>query len=473
MHVHHAKGVAAMIVVPVIVGLLYAGHRVAVTRRDLDAYRKAYGYQTPTTGLQTCVLKGAAWRGDLIDASILFTDGAHNAEWFDIDGDGDLEIVADAYRADTLLAYDPANAAYDGRQWTRCVIDAQVGDGLALHPVKSYIKNTLRKTLVGGCVVGGAHYTAIGDLSGDGKADLVVAGDEMRDDVVWYEAAVAADGATASWVKHVAYRNDSHRTYHAETGDIDGDGDRDIVFATKTDNSLGWLENRGSPGAWPAVMIDSNCTRCFYARVSDLDNDGNGEIIASQDSTPQGGRLLAYAHSGNARDAANWGKHCIAQFAPGHGVSVFAVVDLDGDKACDIAAANHQGDVYVLKHPRPGDALGPWETHTVARGRANPKRDFREIDTGDIDLDGDPDIVVADEGGNAIVWYENPGPTFCDDWPEHVVDQSDVYLRWCHSVRLGDVDKDGDLDIAVTAAASNTFLVYLNQAASSLAVGSK
>jgi len=38
-----------------------------------------------------------------------------------------------------------------------------------------------------------------------------------------------------------------------------------------------------------------------------------------------------------------------------------------------------------------------------------------------------------------------------------------VYLRWCHCTRLSDVDNDGDLDIAVAAAASNVFLLYLNQ----------
>ena len=202
-------------------------------------------------------------------------------------------------------------------------------------------------------------------------------------------------------------------------------------------------------------------------RINDLDGDGRGEIIASRDSTSQGGQLLIYSHSGHPRDPKDWTKHCIAKFPAGHGVSVFKVVDLDKDGAYDIAAANHQGDVYVLKNPWPGNVFGPWDVHVVTRGRPDKGRDFREIDVGDIDLDGNPDIVVADEAGNAIVWYENPGSTFSDDWPEHVVDQSDVYLRWCHSVRLADIDKDGDLDIVVAAAASNTFLVYVNGKVSS------
>ena len=81
----------------------------------------------------------------------------HNAEPFDIDGDGDLEIIADSYRADTLLLYHVASAVHDPRDWIRHIIDLQVGDGLATHPAKLYIKNLFRKALVGGYVVGGAH----------------------------------------------------------------------------------------------------------------------------------------------------------------------------------------------------------------------------------------------------------------------------------------------------------------------------
>lgn len=447
-------------------GTVYLGYRINRTRHALEQYEQTYGYRTPTTGLADCVFENSAWKAVLIDSAIRYTDGAHNIEPYDIDGDGALELIANSYRSDVLMVYQPgpAGCPQSREGWVREVIDPHVGGGFPRHPAGTYTKAFLKQKVLG-CYVEGAHYTAIGDLSGDGREDLVVAGDLTRYDVVWYESvAPGTDGP--AWKKHVAYQNDSHRTYHVETGDVDDDGDRDIVFATKTDHSLGWLENRGGPGLWPAVIVDANCTRCFYARATDLDQDGRTEILASRDDWQgTGGRMHLYQHSGHPSVADDWRRYDIARCPPGQGISIFIVRDIDRDGDLDIIAGNHQGDVLVLRNPFPDSACGPWDAFRVNEGSGATGRDFREIDVGDIDLDGDPDIVVADEKQNAIVWLENPGETFCGGWREHVVDQSNVYLRWCHCVKLGDVDGDGDLDIAVAAAASNVFLLYLNQAA--------
>ncbi len=446
------------------VGTMYLGYRIDRARRSLEQYKQICGYRTPTTGLADCVFEDSAWKALLVDSAIGYTDGAHNITPYDLDGDGSLELIANSYRSDVLMTYQyqPDGCARSCEGWGREVIDFRVGGGFPRHPARAYTKALLKQTILGSYPEG-AHYTAIGDLSGDGRADLVVAGDLTRYDVVWYEAAPPGQTGPA-WKKHVAYRNDSHRTYHVEIGDIDDDGDNDIVFATKTDDGLGWLENRRTPGLWPAVVVDANCIRCFYARAVDLDRDGRTEIIASCDDwRGAGGKMHVYKHSGNPKVADKWQRYDIARRPQGRGFSVFIVRDIDGDGDLDAVAGNHQGDVLVLRNPSPDCACALWDTWRVNQDPAGNNRDFREIDVGDLDLDGDPDIVVADEKQNAIVWFENPGETFCEGWREHVVDQSNVYLRWCHSVKLGDMDRDGDLDIAVAAAGSNVFLLYLNR----------
>lgn len=48
-----------------------------------------------------------------------------------------------------------------------------------------------------------------------------------------------------------------------------------------------------------------------------------------------------------------------------------------------------------------------------------------------------------------VMWFENSCTIYYENWREHIIDKSDDYLKWCHSVEVGDIDSDGDLDVAV------------------------
>lgn len=63
--------------------------------------------------------------------------------------------------------------------------------------------------------------------------------------------------------------------------------------------------------------------------------------------------------------------------------------------------------------------------------------------TGDMDADGDKDIIAAIEYSDQIVWYENGGG-FTPTWTPHLVSP---FTDAAHGIFGSDLDSDGNLDI--------------------------
>lgn len=401
---------------------MFMGYTLGRTNANIRQSRSLRGYATPCPLLPPPVFDVEGWTGVVLDADTTYTDGAHNVVLHDVDGDGQLEVVANSFRSDALMYYRCDGDARDPEAWKRHVVDVDVGDGYPTRPIHAFAQSVIREKLLNGCT-GGAHYTAIDDLNGDGMADLVVAGDFKKCDVVYYEARRSA--SSVSWSRHCLYRNDRHRTYQIETGDVDGDGRCDVVLATKTDHRLGWLRNNGSLEAWPVTWIATELTNCFYARVVDMDGDGRGEVLATQDTAGQGGRLWLFTCAGDASRPEDWRSEAIARFPPGHGASVFEVADFNDDGIADVVVANHQGDVFlVLSRCGGGGRLPEWTVQRLNEWDVHAGHCFRELALGDIDGDGDLDVVLADEHLDLLMWLENPGHVDGQFWQARVIDKS-------------------------------------------------
>lgn len=84
----------------------------------------------------------------LIDGNIKYTDGAHNIVAYEIDGDGNVELVANSYRTDALVLYRHDGDPHDSLNWSRYAIDPSVGGSSPTTAIIKSIKFTLKEELL-------------------------------------------------------------------------------------------------------------------------------------------------------------------------------------------------------------------------------------------------------------------------------------------------------------------------------------
>ena len=108
----------------------------------------------------------------------------------------------------------------------------------------------------------GARSVYVADMDGDGDLDIVSSSDD-DDTIAWYENDGAAN---PSWMAtDIATSADGARSVFV--ADMDGDGDLDIVSASREDDTIAWYENDGAADpSWAAADIDTNADGAFGVR---------------------------------------------------------------------------------------------------------------------------------------------------------------------------------------------------------------
>ena len=304
----------------------------------------------------------------------------------DINGDGQLDVVVGAEHAKAAgLVW------YQYPSWEK-------------HPIAS------------------GEFTTDGqavDMDGDGDLDIVI-GNYIpgKKTIDWYEN-VSGTGQD-EWTRHIIGQGFAH---DLEVGDIDGDGDNDIVTCDKKSVTL-----------WEQVIPEKFQKHIIFERngegtkLADIDGDGDLDII-------YGGLWLE--NPGSLHE--QWISHTIVEkWSPD--TRVF-IADMNKDGRIDVVLSVSEGKGRVSWFESPENPKnGIWIEHQI---ESETLEGAHSLQVADIDNDGDLDVITAEmhtSPARRVLVYLNEGNS---NFFKRIL------LAWTgsHQMRVGDIDNDGDSDI--------------------------
>jgi hypothetical protein len=226
---------------------------------------------------------------------------------------------------------------------------------------------------------------------------------------------------------------------------VDGDGDNDVLSASRDDDKIAWYENDGSQNFTPhTISTAANGARSVFA--ADVDGDGDLDILSA---SRYDDKIAWYENDGGQ----NFTTRTITTGANG-AWSVFAA-DVDGDGDTDVLSASFYDDKIAWYENDGSQNFTPHTISTAANGAFG-------VFAADVDGDGDNDVLSASRDDDKIAWYENDGS---QNFTPHTITTT---ANGASSVFAADVDGDGDLDVLSASLNGDRIAWYENYPAATV-----
>jgi len=288
----------------------------------------------------------------------------------------------------------------------------------------------------GSYAVGVAPYSIFsGDLDGDGDLDLVTANASSQNVSILKNNGNGTFQDTVNYFVGVT----GGYPYRVFCADLDRDGDLDLAVTDLWSDYVSILKNKGDG----TFDLDSNY-EIGYTPIAvfcaDLDGDSDLDLAVA---------IFISNHVSILKNYGDGTFYLDGNYAVGNlPYSVFCA-DLDGDGDLDLAVANDSSDnVSILKNRGDG-TFEPHVDYATGDGSAS-------VFCSDLDGDGDLDLAVANPYSDNVSILKNNGHgTFHLD-SNYAVGSGPL------SVFCVDLDGDGDMDLAVANTWSNNVSILKN-----------
>jgi len=271
--------------------------------------------------------------------------------------------------------------------------------------------------------------------------------------------------ATTLW--HPTFGGKLDRLRDLEIGDVNGDGQPELVIATHDQGVVGVLTRRG--GTWEAVELDKRPdTFVHEVELGDLDGDGKLEFFTTpslpnvSNAEQQAGGIDMYRWDGTtyARTPVVWSeaahaKEILVADLDGDGkAALFAVLEAKTVARGDCRTADDFVPLRIPRYELEGETFVERDPATV------PDCMARFLTWGDVDGDGTNELVVATK--NAGLWLLRR-PERGDGTAEQIDAESGGFE---HATLVADLDGNGTAELYVAADAQHQLRRYRWNAAS-------
>lgn len=295
---------------------------------------------------------------------------------------------------------------------------------------------TFTNIYTSGSLLTSGRSVALADFNGDGNDDMVVLNE------ITTKANVFLGNGNGTYKAPVSYGVGYATLYaNVEAADLNNDGHADFVVSEPALGDCISVFMSNADGTFKLAVSYKAGDEALGMHMADLDRDGDQDIVTWDrlDS-----RMSVFLNNGNGTFLAR-----SSYVVPGSNLnfSYGDSADINGDTFVDLVASNSSGDLIAVYL---GNSNGTFNA-PVSYVAQDPMR----IVLGDFNEDGIYDVATSNSSGPINILIGNSDGTL------KAATQYDAGVSSTETIRTGDFNGDGFLDLVTASATPDTLNIIL------------